>query len=126
VERSVDRPSRQLRQQLRALWEAFTLSGDASPLTTFLAKHAWTRRHCGHEYPYLHRIGDVILEGRAFRVARCTSCGEELSFEPLVPEQAAVESPGAPYWLTGDGLKRWTAAEAANPSKASIDWDAYR
>src|SRR5688572_13833338 len=112
-------------RELRALWEQYELTGDTEPLAAFVETQASSLAECEHEFPYKHRICDVQLRGRYFRVLRCVECDEQLAFVPIAPNLAR-DVPGVPYWLQGEVLAAWLAEEAECPTKAPVDWERYR
>jgi hypothetical protein len=112
------------RAQFRALWEAFANGGDAAPLLAFLREHPEAAVHCGHDYPQLHRVMDVMLDGKPYRLLRCATCGEELTLAPL--DASAATSEGVPYWLNGVKLLDWVEDERRSPAEEPVDWERYR
>jgi hypothetical protein len=117
------------REQLRLVWEQYLSGGDGSALHAFIEAHPKSMTDCGHEYPYLHRVCDVRLGGRPFRVGRCITCGEELSFTPVNECLARVGVAGVPYWLSGAKLAQWVEQEVNGgpdwkPARA-VDWKRY-
>ena len=104
----------------------YVLPGTAA-LLAFIAAHPQSMRGCGHEYPHLHRICDVQLGGKLFRVGRCLTCAEELSFEPIDVAIAHLDEAGVPYWLTGMKLANWVDEMMRDGDpKEAIDWERYR
>ena len=95
------------RRELRQHWDLFTQDHNAAKLLAFVRNNPTVTTDCGHEFPYLHRICDVILEGQAFRLSRCSTCEEELSLKPIPLEIAHSNDPGVPYWLRGQSLRDW-------------------
>ena len=111
----------------RPAWERFLVDGDAAALLAAVRAKPPRARPFDAEYPALHRIRDVELDGVAYRVTRLLDAddGEERLFiEPTdVPDYAHG---GVPYWLQGEALRRWVLGEEASPSKDVVDWEAYR
>ena len=68
-------------------------------------------------WPEVHRICDVVLDGRAWRVSRVidTVTGEMTLF--IEPTDTPSPEPGVPYSLQGEALLEWVRAETAPPSK---------
>jgi hypothetical protein len=112
---------------LRRAWERFLEDGDEAAFLEVV--RAWPRRRpsADVEYPEIHRICDVELCGQAYRVMRTVDVvdGEERLFvEPT--EAPNYDTPGVPYWLQGEGLRRWVVEEGECPAKGEIDWEQYR
>ena len=78
------------------------------------------------EYPEVHRICDIRLLGKTFRVCRLVDVedGEVRVF--IEPTSFASDEPGVPYWLQGERLLEWIREETECTSKGPSDWDAYR
>lgn len=114
------------RNQLRLVWELYLNTGEATSLLAFIEAHPQSMQACGHEYPHLHRISDIVLNGRAFRVTRCFACGEELSFLPISSDTAAPKLGGVPYWLSGAKLGQWIEDESREDPEEDVDWEKYR
>ncbi len=102
------------------------LDGQALPLLTFFDAHPQSMADCGHEYPSVHRVCDISLDGKAFRVTRCFTCGEALSFRPIPPEIAGPNESGVPYWLSGDKLAQWVKDVSSDDPKDDTDWERYK
>ena len=113
------------RLELQPLLEDFLKSREEAPLLKVLREHPEAMVHCGHDYPYLHRVVDVALRGQTHRVLRCTLCNDELTFKPI-PADIASPSEGVPHWLKGPKLRRWAEGEAEFPTKGEIDWERFK
>jgi hypothetical protein len=111
--------------ELQQRWEDFNKSWEEGPLLKVLREHPEAMIHCEHDYPYLHRVVDVILRGQMHGVLRCTLCHDELTFKPI-PADIANSSEGVPHWLRGPKLRRWAEEEAEFPTKGDIDWERFR
>ena len=108
------------------MWEAFARDGNAAPVLAFLRAHPQTGVPCGHGYPALHRVRDVMLGDTPYRLSRCSICDEELSLAAIDPPTAArLDDAGVPYWLTGERLRDWVEDERRQPSKGPIDWEQW-
>ena len=81
----------------------------------FISKHG--------EYPDFHRIVDISLGGKSYRVCREISSGEKLTFS-LIDKPSDI--PGVPIWLEGEKLKLWAKLEEENHSDVQTDWDIYK
>jgi len=104
--------------------EGFLTTGDALPILSLLRSNPDVQVPCAHAYPFLHRIQDLVLEGRPYRLLRCATCADRLVLEPS--SQEAMESPGVPLWLIGEALLYWARREKNYPSEGPIDWEAIR
>jgi hypothetical protein len=113
------------RTELRATWERYLRDGQAEPLARFLASHPEAVRACGHTYPLLHRIRDVVAGDAAYRVLRCAACDEDLTIQPIAAELARPDDDGVPYRLTGPRLRQWVVEETEHESDGPVDWRNY-
>lgn len=111
---------------LRVLWEQYTRDGNPVELLRFIREHPGVTTTSGQQYPRLHRICDVILEGQAYRLLRHAHWIEYLILKPIPRGIADPDRPGVPYWLTGAQLRRWVQDELTSPTKAPTDWEQYR
>src|SRR6266852_3699126 len=111
-----------LNNELRPRWEIYLTSGNARPLSAFLGKHPEAGIPCAHRYPHDHRIADVVLEWQAYRVRRCVTCGERLTFTAIDERFARPDEPGVSYWLQGPELRYWAEREANPPAQNPADW----
>jgi hypothetical protein len=114
------------RDVLRLIWEQYLLDGEPTPLLAFIEAHPESMTACSHEYPHMHRICDIILNEKAFRVTRCVSCGEELSFPPITSDIAQCGGSGVPYWLSGAKLSQWVEDVTSHDPEEAADWHKYR
>lgn len=105
-------------QELQMLWQSYLASGDGEGLLSFIESHSEVTRPCGHPFPQSHRIQDIQLLGQRFRVVRCVLCEEKLTFSKI-EERTYTDTPGVPYSLHGEELKRW-ADQADKPKKSPI------
>jgi hypothetical protein len=108
-------------------WERFLADGDGLALLARLCPLS-TRRPPGEvSYPEYHRVCDIELDGRAYRVNRLVDLddGEERLF--IEPTDAPdLLRPGVPYWLRGAALAEWVRQEAACLADDEVDWEWYR
>jgi hypothetical protein len=114
---------------LRVLWEQLMRDGDSTQLLRFVREHPGVTTTSGQQYPYLHRICDVILEGHSYRLLRHAHWTQYLILKPIPREIAFPQRPGVPYWLQGEQLRRWVqdvksgeVPEMNNPAY----WDRYK
>jgi uncharacterized protein (TIGR02996 family) len=85
---------------------------------------------CGHDYPQHHRLCDVRLRGKPFRVTRCMNCNGMLQVFRITDSAWSPRS-GVPLWLQGQALQRWIEDELATestdePADRPSDWERYR
>ena len=98
-------------------------SQDVNALIDWARVH--TTQRCNHEYPHFHRIADLISGDRAVRISRCAACGDKMFVKAISPEIADPIMLGVPFELNGSNLQRWIVDEVADPSKGSVNWNAY-
>lgn len=110
--------------RMRTAWQVFGENGSVDALALLLEEQPEVTQLCSHSYPYLHRIGDVIIAKRVYRCCRCVECGERFFLFPI--EQGYAAEAGVPLWLTGDRLQSWVLSELANPTKREVDWNRFR
>ena len=77
------------------------------------------------DFPDLHRIFDISIGFRSYRVCRKISEGEKLTLS-LIKNDASSDVEGAPIWLTGEKLRVWAESEVESPSKEAIYWEVWR
>jgi hypothetical protein len=68
------------------------------------------------EFPEAHRLCDVVVEGKGWRVARVVDAlagGSRLFVEET---DVPMPKPGVPYSLQGNALLEWVRAEMESPS----------
>ena len=101
--------------ELKIAWEAYLIDSDQAKLLTVVEKFIPADFDPDYELsdegfketmrtPYLasHRICDIKLCGRAFRVGRTSDESEILSIQPCA--SPSFDEPGVPYSLTGEKL----------------------
>ncbi|MHA3774822.1 hypothetical protein ACXR0O_25155 [Verrucomicrobiota bacterium sgz303538] len=99
--------------ELRTAAVEYFSSGTSTALENFLMEWPQGIPLCGHDYPEAHRICDIRLMGRPFRLVRCAVCVENLSLYE-VRESAFGPSSGVPFWLKGACLNQWITDERRN------------
>jgi len=107
--------------------ESFLRPGADEERLSFLGRHA-RPGNCAHDYPFVHRILDVVLAGHGYRIVRCISCDESLFVQKIPREQAGPMSPGVPLELRGMQLRSWVEHEAGipesdGPDEEAVDWN---
>lgn len=112
-----------IQSQLRSALLCYFESGDATEFCNLTSSHPEIIATDYGEYPDMHRLMDLRVGERNFRVCRQISRGEMIS---LVPIEELFNTPGVPLWLTGEKLALWAANEEKNPSDEPTDWNQYR
>lgn len=112
-----------LQKELKPALASFLNSGNENSLISIINAHPEIVMSSFGDYPDLHRIVDICVGGKCYRVCRQISTGEKLTLS-LVDK--ALDDPGVPIWLEGEKLKKWAKSEEDNPSDEPTDWDSYR
>ena len=112
-----------LQSKLKGMLKDFFKSGDASNLELLVESHPELIAKNFGDYPDFHRVVDVQIGDKHYRICRQISAGESLTFSPI---DKARDEPGVPIWLEGEKLKAWAHDEVENPSDDPTDWDVYR
>ncbi|MBB5020610.1 hypothetical protein HNQ59_003935 [Chitinivorax tropicus] len=97
--------------------------GDSEELRQILNAHPEVISAEYGEYPDMHRLMDLRIGDRNFRLCRQISQQESIT---LIPIEELFDTPGVPLWLTGGKLVLWATDEKENPSDEPIDWNRYR
>jgi hypothetical protein len=106
-------------------WIDFSDKADEAVLLSFIESNPALKKLPALGYPQLHRIRDIVLCGRSFRVMRAVLAdSEQLFFSDITDPN--LEAAGVPDWLTGEKLKAWIQAEEVSPSKDRVNWDTFR
>ena len=111
-------------EKLREALQDYLESGDPAQVDRLLKLHPELISEAHGDYPDFHRVLDLSVSGRALRVCRWVSKGEELSLLPIA--QADESAEGVPLWLTGRRLRDWLDHETDSPEDGPTDWDRYR
>ena len=77
---------------------------------------------CQDKFPEHHRICDIIVKDRAFRITRCAACHENIYVSDIDVAIAHEEETGVPLELRGEALRQWIEYEKESPSKEEVDW----
>ena len=109
--------------QLKSALSRYLESGDGVELRQVLSAHPEVISEEHGEYPDVHRLVDLRVGERNFRVCRQISQGELIT---LVPIGELFDTPGVPLWLTGEKLTLWATNEEESPSDEPTDWSQYR
>jgi hypothetical protein len=116
-----------MRELPASAWEQYLVDNDAVALLALLQSLPTRKPLREATYPIHHRLCDIELGGRGYRVTRLVDLDdgrERLFIEPTdVPHYGET---GVPYWLQGSGLIRWIRDEEALPTDDEIDWESYR
>jgi hypothetical protein len=115
-----------MREISTAAWERYLSDGNGEALLASVDGDAPVLRPKQEEYPELHRLRDVEIGGRAYRVLRLAKLNrteDRLFIE--VTDFHNFDAEGVPYGLQGEALRRWIRDEIASPTKAEKDWSRY-
>ncbi len=112
-----------LQNELKAALINFLDSGDESVMQSIIANHPEIVTSSYGDYPDTHRVVDVCIGNKHYRVCRQISTGENLTFS-LIDE--AMDDPGVPLWLDGEKLIAWAKSEEENPSDEPTNWENFR
>ena len=111
-----------LQDKLKLLLSDYFESGDEAGLLAILEEHPEVVSTEYGEYPDFHRITDVHLGSKIYRVCRQISQDEKLTFIEI--DELSDQVPGVPLWLEGEKLKAW--AEEDSDTDEPVDWESYR
>jgi hypothetical protein len=75
------------------------------------------------DYPDMHRVMDLMVGNKCYRVCRIISQNEKLI---LFEIDKIMDNPGVPLWLCGEKLLEWALSEEENPSSDPVDWEYFR
>ncbi len=110
-------------------WEKFLDDGDKEALYD-VVKGSCQVLPVGIDYPYAHRICDIELARKAFRVVRLADENESLYIYPC--ETPSFGNDGVPYWLKGETLREWVRLETEDElsddyePESPTDWERFR
>jgi len=113
----------ELNRSLRMAVEQFLTSGTDDVLLRLIGDHPELSRRCAHKYPFAHRIQDLVVRGRTYRVLRCVTCAERLTLEPTDHTCADL---GVPLWLVGEHLAYWARRVVKYGEDGPTDWFAFK
>lgn len=111
-----------LQDKLKLLLSDYLESGDKSGLLAILEEYPEAVSAESGEYPDFHRITDIQLGSKIYRVCRQISQNEKLTFMEI--DELKDQVPGVPLWLEGEKLKAW--AEEDSDTDEPVDWESYR
>jgi hypothetical protein len=106
-----------LRELPAELWERFLADGDDAAMLAAVNGLAEHKPLHDVDYPAWHRICDVELGGRAFRVTRLVDVDdgqERLFIQPTAYPD--YQRPGVPYSRRGKVLIEWVRLEESSPT----------
>ena len=75
-------------------------------------------------FKFFHRIADICVGSKCYRVSRQISKGEKITLSLI--DNVKDDISGVPIWLEGEKLKEWAQAEEEDPSQGPTDWEKYR
>ena len=110
---------------LQANWKAalidFLDSGNKSGIKEIIKNHPEVITSVDGYFPDLHRIFDISIGFRSYRICRKISECEKLTLS-LIKNDTLSDVEGVPIWLSGEKLKVW----AENPAEEDTDWELWR
>lgn len=112
-----------LQSELKHALDDLLNSGAVSALESLIDSHPEAVARKSGDYPDFHRIVDIQIGTKHYRICRQISAGEVLT---VLPIEEALDSPGVPIWLQGEKLRSWARIEEENPSDDPTDWELYR
>ena len=110
-----------LQANLKAALIDFYENGNKSGIKQIIKNHPEIVTPVHGGFPDLHRIFDISIGFRSYRVCRMISEGEKLTLS-LIKNDASSDVDGVPIWLNGEKLKVW----AENPTEEDTDWELWR
>jgi hypothetical protein len=113
-----------LQDKLKFSLKEYFASGDEVGLLTILGAHPELVSSEYGEYPDFHRIADIRLGAKCYRVCRQISKDEQLTFMQI--DELMDDMAGVPIWLEGEKLKEWAEAEEDGEVEIPVDWENYR
>jgi hypothetical protein len=108
---------------LKSALTDFLDSGNDAALKNIIDIYPATVSSMSGDYPDMHRVMDLIVGNKCYRVCRIISQNEKLI---LVEINEIMDSPGVPLWLCGEKLLEWAFSEEENPSSDPVDWEYFR
>lgn len=112
-----------IQDDLKIAIEAYLAGGDKLLLENIIKRNPEIITTKSGEIPDFHRIMDIKIKGKFYRLCREISNNESLLLK-LTNVPSDVD--GVPFWLQGEKLKSWANEELENPSDGPIEWDKYR
>lgn len=115
--------------ELKLAWERYLTDLNKESLLTAIEKHSITLPR-DQAYPFLHRICDIEIDSRFFRVVRAAD--EDETVYIVQCETPSIDRPGVPYWLKGEKLRLWIDLELGNEenedydSESETNWEVFR
>jgi hypothetical protein len=119
---AVGRACLSIQRRLKSALFQYHESCDGVELFEVLSTHPEIFSGKYGEYPDVHRLIDLRVGARGFRVCRQISQGELIT---LVPIEEVFNTSGVPLWLTGEKLVLWAIDEKESPSDEPTDWSRY-
>ena len=111
-----------MQDKLKLLLSDYFESGNEAGLLVILEESPEVVSAEYGEYPDFHRITDIQLGSKFYRVCRQISQNEKLTFMDI--DELMDQAPGVPLWLEGEKLKAW--AENDSDTDEPVDWESYR
>lgn len=114
--------------KLKQAWESFLENGDKEALLKAIESFSDPLPD-DFDYPYVHRICDIKICDRTYRVVRLA---DELESVYINECDTGSEVGGVPYWLKGEKLRRWIRLETGDEfdddykPESETDWEMFR
>jgi hypothetical protein len=112
-----------LNEKLKSTLVDYLNTGSEHPLKSLIDLHPEVVAINVGDYPDCHRIVDIRIGGKSYRVCRQISADERSTLTEI---DKVLEEPGVPIWLEGEMLEKWARSEEDNPSDGPCDWESYR
>jgi hypothetical protein len=113
-----------LQDKFKLLLSDYLELGDKAGLLAILEEYPEAVSAEYGEYPDFHRITDIQLGSKIYRVCRQISQNEKLTFMAI--DELRDQVSGVPLWLEGEKLKAWAEAEEDDSTDEPVDWESYR
>lgn len=112
-----------LQDEMKSALHTFLTSGNKVAIKSLIVEYPDLVTQDIGDYPDCHRITDVCIDNKHYRVCRQISAGEKLTLSEI---KESLNELGVPIWLEGEKLKKWAKEEEENPSDEPNDWEMYR
>ena len=115
-------PNRMDTPPLQSAYESYLSTRDDAALLSAIETHGGYPPPEGVDVPLVHRINDIQLDGKWFRIVRVVSLPTGNTDLLIYPADCGSDNPGVPYSLTGEKLLRWVHDEL---NSEGDDWDTW-
>ena len=107
---------------LQSAYESYLSTHDDAALLSAIQTHGGNPAPDDVDAPLVHRINDIQLDGKWFRIVRVVSLPTGNTELLIYPTDFGSDSPGVPYSPTGESLLRWVHDEL---NSEADDWDTW-